>query len=199
VLTTTLAFVAICFTVGRTWPQFVRIVLHKDKAGVSLGTWTLALMNHTGWLMYGILSNVPLFIVSNILAGVGCAATVWTLSSWKRAAQITAATAIATAAIYGIGDALLLTVITGFTLSVVLPQLIAVFRKPATGVSTLAWFIAAGSSITWIAWAVSINRLTVVIAHFVLLPAALVIATRAKRAHAHVAIQQERESATAAP
>jgi uncharacterized protein with PQ loop repeat len=185
VISTVLATVATMFTVGRTWPQFMRIVVRKDKSGVSLTTWSLALSNHTGWLVYGLFTQEPVFIISNVLAGLGCAATVWVLHSWQRMAQVCAVVAVASSVLYLGTDSLLLTCVTGFTLSVVIPQLVAVLRSPATGVSTIAWLIAACSSSTWIAWAISIDRLTVAVAHFVMLPAALVIASRAMRSHAH--------------
>jgi uncharacterized protein with PQ loop repeat len=180
VLTEVLGTVATCSTIARTWPQFVRIAVRKDKEGVSLATWSLALTNHTGWFMYGILTAEPVFIISNIFAGFGCAATVVTLQSWKRMAQIAFAAAILTVAIfYGISASATLVVIVAITMSMMLPQLWSIFRSPATGVSVTAWLVSALSSITWIAWAQSIHRLTVVVAHFVLLPAALIIATRA--------------------
>lgn len=196
-LTTVLGTLAICFTIARTWPQFVRIVVRKDKQGVSLGTWSLALTNHTGWLAYGILTNVPIFILSNLLAGFGCVATVWILHSWQRMLQIIVAITVASISIYAIGDSVLLTAISGLTLSVVLPQLVKVFRSPATGVSTLTWIISAMSSITWISWAITIERLTVVIAHFILLPAAIVIAIRASRAHSHIELIENTDELTA--
>jgi uncharacterized protein with PQ loop repeat len=198
VLTTLLGTLATCFTVGRTWPQFLRIVIRKDQKGVSLATWSIALTNHTGWLVYGILTTEVIFIISNTLAAIGCAATVCVLHAWRRMAQIAIISAVISVGIYGIAASLLLAVITGVTLTVVLPQLVAVFRSPASGVSTLAWIIAACSSITWIAWAVSIDRLTVVIAHFVMLPSAVAIAIRAARAHSHVQPAEEQNDVAAA-
>lgn len=183
-LTEVLGTVATCSTIARTWPQFVRIAIRKNKEGVSLGTWSLALTNHTAWFMYGVLTSVPVFIVSNLFAAMGCAATVVALHSWKRLVMIVCAAAVLTTAIfYLISDSATLAIIVAVTMSMMLPQLWSVFRSPVSGVSPTAWLVSAVSSITWIAWAQSIHRLTVVAAHFVLLPAALIIAARAMYAH----------------
>jgi uncharacterized protein with PQ loop repeat len=159
-----------------------------------LSTWTLALINHIGWLTYGILTAVPVFIFCNAFAAIGCAATVCVMHSPKRMVQILSSSFAVAAIIYGVSDPLLLTVITVVTFMVVLPQLVAVFRTSAKGVSTTAWVIAACSSITWICWAISIHRMTVVIAHFILLPSAIVITIRAMRAHARVNENFDREN-----
>jgi uncharacterized protein with PQ loop repeat len=200
VLTETLAILATCFTIGRTWPQFLRIVVRGNKQGVSLSTWVLALTNHVAWFMYGVLTVVPVFIICNFLAALGCAATVWVLHSWQRMAQVTVATMLLSLAVYAVGDPVMLTTIVCVTMAIVIPQLYAVLRSPASGVSTIAWLVSAMSSATWIAWAASIHRLTVVVAHFVLLPAALIIAARAIHAHRRESIVDlTTDAATSAP
>lgn len=169
---------ALVFTVLRTWPQFIRIVVKGERAGVSLTTWMLALVNHAGWFMYGLLSPIPLFIASNLLAGLGCAATVWTLRSKKPVFAITLAAGLVSWAVFSLDSAVLLVIVNCTAIGMFLPQLVRVFRSNPEGVSITAWVMAALASATWILYGFVINNPAVVAAHFLMLPASLAILAR---------------------
>lgn len=173
--TSGLSVVAVILTVSRSWPQFARIVMKKDRAGVSVVTWALALASHVGFFMYGVLSPVPLLIVVNLLAGAGCAAITWVLRSPLLVLGVVAVAATASTLAFAVADGALLALITPLAIGMFIPQLVRVFRTSARGVSPTAWVLAALSSTTWIAWAWAIDRPSIVIAHFFMLPASLAI------------------------
>jgi uncharacterized protein with PQ loop repeat len=178
VLTLTLSVLALVFTTLRSWPQFVRIVVKGERRGVSLLTWTLALANHTGWLLFGVLSELPLLVVVNVVAAVGCGATVWVLRSWAMATVVAAGAGSASVTAWSAGEPVLLAAITLSALVMFVPQLIRTLRRPALGVSPVAWAMSALASATWISYAVAIDRPSIVIAHGFMLPASLVILAR---------------------
>ena len=177
-LVSVLSFFAVVLTVLRSWPQFVRILVRKERSGVSLSTWLMAVANHTGWFMYGILSAIPLFTVVNVLAGAGCVATAWTLSSWRPIAVVVIMSTLLSLSTFAIADAVLLTTITALSFGMFLPQLGKVIRTSAEGVSIATWSVAALASATWIAYACAIHRPTIAVAHFFMLPASLIIIVR---------------------
>ena len=169
---------AVVFTVLRTWPQFIRIVVKKHHEGVSLLTWSIALANHTGWLVYGVLAPIPLFILSNLLAGAGCAATVWVMRGPQRTLAIFIGATVASVAIFELNDFVLLVLVNMTAFGMFVPQLVSVFRHNPAGVSVTAWVMASIASATWIAYAIVIGQPAIVLAHYFMLPAALIILIR---------------------
>lgn len=168
----------VVLTTLRSWPQFVRIARTRQRTGVSTLTWTIALANHTGWLAFGLLSGVPLLVVVNLLSGAGCAATVWALRSWRPVAASVALTTAGAVAAFSMSDALLLGATTCSALAMFVPQLVRTLRHDAPGVSPAAWATAALASTSWLAYAVLIDRPSIVIAHCFMLPASLAILAR---------------------
>lgn len=166
---------AVVFTVARTWPQFIRIVVRRDSTGVSTLTWTLVLSAHVGWLTYGILDRVVLLMVVNTLSALGCAVIVMRLRSVRSLVAPVAGTLVASWALYEIRNGVLLGVLIGLSLVMFLPQVISVVRTPHEGVSPVTWTLSALASITWISWSIMIGRPLLGAAHYVMLPFALVI------------------------
>lgn len=182
-VSTVLGVAAVTSTILRSWPQFVSVLRTHKAAGVSTLTWTLVLNNHSAWSAYGLLSENPVLIFANILATMGCAATVWVLGSRLRAVLVTIAAALGASAIYAFDDGLLLAILVGLSLSMFVPQMLKVFRTSPEGVSVSAWVIAALSSVIWISWASSIDHVALASAHFFIGPVATVIAVRTYMAH----------------
>jgi uncharacterized protein with PQ loop repeat len=166
---------AVVFTVARTWPQFIRIVIKKDSTGVSVLTWTLVLSAHLGWLTYGILDRVVLLMVVNTLSALGCAVIVIRLRAVRFLAAPVGGTLVASWALYEIRNGVLLGVLIGLSIVMFLPQVAGVFRTPHQGVSPVTWTLSALSSITWISWSIMVGRPLLGAAHYVMLPFALVI------------------------
>jgi uncharacterized protein with PQ loop repeat len=187
-LVTVLSVLAVVFTTLRSWPQFVRLIVKGERAGVSALTWAMALANHTGWFVYGIVAGVPLLIWVNLVAAAGCGATTWVLRSWRMVAAVAAATVVVAVASSAVAEGLLLAIITVASLTMFVPQLVRTWRRPARaaagagrsaqGVSPAAWLVAALASMTWLAYAWAIERPSIVIAHFFMLPMSLVILVR---------------------
>ena len=174
---------ATVFTVLRSWPQFTRIVVRKNRSGVSALTWSLALANHTIWIVYGALANEPLLIVANILAGAGCAAIVGSLRSPPTSVATTILATATALALLQLGENVLLIAGVSSAIAMFLPQAIRVIRSNSEGISTLAWTTSALSSITWLTWGFVRGRPALVTAHFVMLPVAIFIALNSWRHH----------------
>ena len=172
---------AVVFTVARTWPQFVRIVVRRDSTGVSILTWTLVLSAHLGWLTYGVLDHLALLIIVNILSALGCAVIVLRLRPLRFLVGPVAGTILASSALYEIRNGVLLGALIGLSLVMFVPQVVTVFRVPHQGVSPITWTLSALSSITWIAWSIMVGRPLLGAAHYVMLPIALVILVMALR------------------
>lgn len=181
-LVATLSVLATILTVLRSWPQFVRVVIRRNAEGVSALTWMLALAAHTGWMMFGVLSGIWLFVIVNFLSGAGCAGIVWKIRSPMPVAVTVAGGAALSAAVFQVGEEELLALVVGMSLAMFMPQAFATLRSNIEGVSPVAWTITALSSIVWLSWAFVIGRPTLVIAHFVMLPLAVTIALAAWRA-----------------
>lgn len=171
-----LSVLATILTVLRSWPQFIRIVAKGDGVGVSALTWTLALANHSGWLTFAVLADVPLLMLTNFLAAVGCAAIVWKVRSANLALLTITVASVLAALVFQLGESVLLVAINATAIAMFVPQAIRVLRTGSEGVSTAAWGIAALASMSWIAWGFVLERPTLVVAHFVMLPTSLVIA-----------------------
>jgi uncharacterized protein with PQ loop repeat len=178
VLVMILSVLAVVFTTLRSWPQFVRIVIKQERSGVSALTWAMALANHTGWFVFGLVSGLPLLIGVNLLAAAGCAGTVWVLRSGRWALAVTVASATLALAAFALGETALLVIITSASLTMFVPQLLRTVHEPAAGVSPAAWAVAALASVTWLAYAWAIDRPSIVIAHLVMLPLSLLILAR---------------------
>ena len=181
-----LGLLAVVFTVARAWPQFVRIVVRRDSTGVSILTWMLILSAHLGWLSYGILDGVVLLIIVNTLSALGCAVIVLRLRPIRFLAAAVAGTGVASWALYEIRNGVLLGVLIGLSLVMFLPQVVKVFHAPHQGVSPVTWTLSALSSITWISWSIMVGRPLLGAAHYVMLPAALVILAMTLRGKRHL-------------
>ena len=132
-----LSVLAVVFTTLRSWPQFLRIIVKGERAGVSALTWAMALANHTGWFVFGLLSGVPLLIVVNIVAAAGCGATAWVLRSWAIVGAVTTASLVIPVAAFSRSDALLLAMITALSLTMFVPQVVRTVSGPDGGVYAL--------------------------------------------------------------
>lgn len=175
---TIVSIFAVIFTIARSWPQFLKIVVKGERSGVSVSTWLIALVAHTSWCAYGVLSPVLLFIPVNILAGAGCAATAWALGArWQVFAAIAGGTGVSLIA-FSISDPTLLTVIVMLSIAMFIPQMIKVFRSSPQGLSLATWVIAVLASSTWIFWAFLIGRPNVASAHYFMLTVSLIIVIR---------------------
>jgi uncharacterized protein with PQ loop repeat len=170
-----LDILAVVFTVARTWPQFIRIVVRRNSTGVSTLTWTLVLSAHLGWLTYGVLDHLVLLIVVNILSALGCAVIILRLRPAVFLIAPFAGTVLASWALYEIRNGLLLGALIGLSLVMFLPQVVKVFRAPHQGVSPVTWTLSALSSITWISWSIMVGRPILGASHYVMLPIALAI------------------------
>jgi uncharacterized protein with PQ loop repeat len=170
-----LDILAVVFTVARTWPQFIRIVLRRNSTGVSILTWMLVLSAHLGWLMYGILDHLVLLIVVNTLSALGCAVIILRLRPVAFLVAPVAGTALASWALYEIRNGVLLGALIGLSLVMFIPQVVKVFRAPHQGVSPVTWTLSALSSITWISWSIMVGRPLLGAAHYAMLPIALAI------------------------
>lgn len=178
---------AVVLTVARTWPQFIRIVVRRDKTGVSVLTWMLVMISHLGWLMYGILDHVVLLIVVNALCALGCAAILLRLRPVPYVLAPVVGMPLVSVALYGITNGALLAAIIALSLVMFIPQVLRVFRAPHHGVSPLTWTLSALSSVTWISWSIMVERPVLAAAHYVMLPTALVILGKTLRRRPGVA------------
>jgi uncharacterized protein with PQ loop repeat len=167
-------------TTLRSWPQFVRIVTTGERLGVSPLTWALALASHTGWIAYGFASGLPLLVLTNLVAALGCGATTWVLRSARVAAGVAVAAGALAVAVAAVSDSVLLALVTTAALVMFVPQLVRTLREPSVGVSPWAWAISASASAAWLAYAWVIGRPSIVVAHYVMLPTSLLILVRCR-------------------
>ena len=182
-----LDILAVVFTVARTWPQFIRIVVRRDSTGVSFLTWTLVLSAHLGWLTYGILDHLVLLIVVNILSALGCAVIILRLRPVVFLVAPVAGTVLASWALYEVSNGVLLGALIGLSLVMFVPQVVKVFHAPHQGVSPVTWTLSALSSITWISWSIMVGRPLLGAAHYVMLPIALAILAMTARSKRNTA------------
>lgn len=166
---------AVLFTVARTWPQFIRIVVRRDSTGVSVLTWVLVMTAHLGWLTYGVLDHLLLLIIVNALSALGCALIVLRLRAVRFLVVAVAATGLASWVLYEIRNGVLLGVVIALSLVMFIPQVVKVFRAPHQGVSPLTWTLSSLSSVTWISWSLVVGRPFLAAPHYVMLPVALAI------------------------
>ena len=166
---------AVVFTVARTWPQFIRIVIRRDSTGVSSLTWTLVLSAHLGWLTYGVLDRVVLLMVVNTLSALGCAVIVLRLRPGRFLIAPVAGTLLASGGLYEISNGALLGVVIALSIVMFIPQAVKVVRAPHQGVSPVTWTLSALSSMTWISWSIMVGRPLLGAAHYIMLPFALAI------------------------
>jgi uncharacterized protein with PQ loop repeat len=175
-LTVALDIATTTTTIIRSWPQFFRIYVHKDKAGVSAASWQMVFAMHTIWFCYGIASHIPLLIVVNLLAGVSTGLVVIELTSVRGAFTVLLPTIAFALIINAISVHLLLVMAVTLAILWSIPQLILVFRARHEGVSPWSWTLSAINSLIWIAWGWHTHHPTVIIAHYFIFPTSSVIA-----------------------
>lgn len=169
---------------ARSWPQFVRIVVKHDPSGVSVVSWTLVLANFTMWATYGVVSELPVLIVANVLAGLGSAGIVVSLGRhglahrWQAPAAVAAALAGASAVYLALGATALLSVATVMAVGMFLPQLWTVFKTEPSGVSPLTWWLGVLAGVVWLGYGFTIGQPEIAAPHAVMTPCALAILWR---------------------
>src|SRR5487761_2065687 len=187
---TALAIIAPALTIMQSWAQAVRI-RRTGADGVSLATWLLTVFVAQTWLCYGFVFHVPAEVWANVPA-MGVALVVAFL-----AARSQAKLAGSVVAYVGLLATTLVAVWAGsmvahhWTLSLVavvssvviyLPQLALVVRpRDLTGVSSLSWFLACLTALSWLVYGLLIHQIAVALPSFVMLPAAIVILVQVMR------------------
>lgn len=170
-----LAYAAAAVVVATVVPQLVRTVRHPQLSGVSPISWTLMAASSLSWLAYGLLTATPFQIPGNVLLCSGSVALVLLVpSGWSRRSRAVV-----------VGGALVAVVVAavtlppsivgyiGFALGLVAswPQLVdsyASWRAGAeSGVSVGAWVARLVSGAGWLAYALILHDIPVLVASIV--------------------------------
>ena len=180
----TLGAVAIVLQQLRTWPQAVRIIRRKDASGVSVASWSLALVSCVTWLEYGIVFKDPVFIINNVFNLAGTVAILLALVRHAGASPaLPLLVALGTTAVVWLmnvlgGRTAVGTAATLMGIAMFLPQVIKVFRSPTSGVSPVTWALVSLSSLSWLAYGLVMHQPAVWISHLVILPCAVTVLGR---------------------
>jgi uncharacterized protein with PQ loop repeat len=176
-------------SVGMVVPQLVRTARHPQTGGVSVLSWTLTMTTCLTWLAFGVRAGATPQIPGNVLIIPGAAAIALTapsrLTVRRRAATLGAAAAAVLAAALvlppdGIGYLAFL-----IGLASAAPQAIASVRRSSaaggSAVSVPAWLLRGGSQVFWLAYAVVLRDVPVMVAAVVTLLSALVLVAAESR------------------
>jgi uncharacterized protein with PQ loop repeat len=178
---TALSLLAMALTIGRAWPQVSHIAVHREVSGVSSSTWTLMLIHHVLWVVWGWGEEVLAVVVANSLAGFGALTVLVTLARHcefrvKKSIASTIAVAMTGAWLMKADfETVVATITTIVTAAMVLPQVAQVFNEKIKGVSPGTWWMAVGSSITWTIYYVLAGKGEMTAPNFVIFPSAVVI------------------------
>jgi uncharacterized protein with PQ loop repeat len=168
----------------RALPQSIRIVWRRDTTGVSVVTWCLVLANIVLWGGYGYLVSDTVLIVNNTISMFAAGAVLVALvihgaTRWWLPVAVGVGTVVSTILLDRVFNAEAVGLV-GAVLGIVMfiPQAVKVFRSPTSGVSPLTWFLTVLSSISWIVYAWLADIPSILLAHSILLPTAIVILAR---------------------
>lgn len=180
-LTSVIGTLAVCSGILRAWPQLARIVIHRNADGVSGLTWLLSLSSFATWEVIALIDDVTPALVYNIF-GIVSSLAVLVVLVWQRAMKWhtplvgIAATALVNLCVYWLLDRFGVHALgVGVSMSMFIPQAVAVMRSPSAGVSAVTWWLAAITSALWGVYGLLSGEYVFAVPTIVMLPASLVI------------------------
>lgn len=153
-LATVIGIVGSVLSVGRTFPQFLRIVRRGHAAGVSATSLTMGLVFSVGWALYGLLADQKSVVIASSAAALQYCATLYVAKrggagkiGWHPALWAGGLIAVvALAGETGLGVALATS-----SLATGLPQLkLCRTGTDLSGVSAIAWLCGVFEGALWL-------------------------------------------------
>jgi uncharacterized protein with PQ loop repeat len=187
-LVTTIGWLLALGATVTTAPQAIRVIRHREVAGVSVATTIAGIATMTAWTLYTVeLRDIPA-VASSLGPLVAWSTTLVAVAAINRQPRLILlglVVAMITAAL-SVGGLAKMIAVTG-SLLWTLPQLRVVLQgKDLRGVSAVAYTLIAVENAGWVIYAAGTGTWAYAIAPLVQSPAAAVIAWRTARSHATI-------------